>query len=178
VSEIEAIVNYIMVWEQFDAPPALPAAVLVEPTPDPAASTPIPLPEFPLVEGDPVRGAEIYAQQCVECHGPAGAGGVGPRLARRWLSVRPDLTIKSVVKQGVPGTLMSAWDQGAGGPLNGEDVDNVVALILSWAPAEPANPVAAAAPERASPLQSVFGLVILIGGPMLLALYGFFRNEP
>jgi mono/diheme cytochrome c family protein len=179
VSEIEAIVNYIMVWEQFDAPPALPAAVLVEPTPDPAASTPVPLPEFPLVAGDPLRGADIYAQYCVDCHGPAGEGGLGPRLARRWLSVRPDLTIKSVVKQGVPGTLMSAFDQGAGGPLNGEAVDDVVTYVLNWAPAtEPNrnNPDVAAAPVD-SPLQGVLGLVILIAGPVGLGLYGFLRKS-
>lgn len=176
-SDIEAIVNYIVVWEQFDAPPALPAAVLVEPTPDPAASRPIPLPKFPLTEGDPLQGAEIYAQYCLECHGPAGIGGIGPRLARRWLSVRPDLTIKSVIKQGVPGTLMPAWDQGAGGPLNGEKVDHLTALILSWAPApERDNFAVAAAPVASSPLQGVIGLVILIAGPVILGLYGFFQK--
>ncbi len=175
-SDIEAIVNYILVWEQLDAPPALPAAVLVEPTPDPAASLPIPLPEFPPVEGDPVQGAEIYTQYCLKCHGPAGEGGIGPRLARRWLSIRPDLTIKSVIKQGVPGTLMPAWDQGTGGPLNGEKVDHLTALILSWAIAAEPDDAAFSATPMASPLEGVIGLVILIAGPMVLALYGFFQK--
>jgi len=36
----------------------------------------------PSSTGDPVRGEALYDASCVVCHGPAAAGGIGPRLAR------------------------------------------------------------------------------------------------
>lgn len=31
--------------------------------------------------GDSARGEELYKASCIVCHGPAGTGGIGPRLA-------------------------------------------------------------------------------------------------
>lgn len=40
--------------------------------------------------GLPANGAEIYAVKCAGCHGSAGQGGAGPRLAGRVADAFPD----------------------------------------------------------------------------------------
>jgi mono/diheme cytochrome c family protein len=77
-------------------------------------------------------GARLYAENCAICHGPNGEGRVGATLAKNWPSIRPDLTVKTIIVNGVPGTAMPAWGQEKGGPLNGEEIDALVSYILSW----------------------------------------------
>jgi mono/diheme cytochrome c family protein len=33
-----------------------------------------------VLSGDSARGEELYKASCIVCHGPAGMGGIGPRL--------------------------------------------------------------------------------------------------
>ncbi|MFC1878849.1 c-type cytochrome [Chloroflexota bacterium] len=77
-------------------------------------------------------GARLYAENCAVCHGPTGEGRVGATLSKNWPSIRPDLTVKSIITNGVAGTAMSAWSQESGGPLNAEEVDALVSYILTW----------------------------------------------
>jgi len=133
MSEINAIVTYIMAFEQLDGPPALPDVLFVPPTPDPASLQPIPLPAIPWVEGDAGSGAGLFVIHCQECHGQDGAGELGPRLAKYWPSARPDLTIQATIRDGVPGTLMRAWAQAKGGPLSDQQIADLTTTILSWA---------------------------------------------
>ncbi len=79
-----------------------------------------------------VEGAYIYAQNCAVCHGPNGEGRAGATLAKDWPSIRPDLTVKTIIENGVPGSLMPAWSQAKGGPLSSEQIDALVYYILSW----------------------------------------------
>jgi mono/diheme cytochrome c family protein len=132
--EIQAILGYIQAWEMLGEPPALPEVLFVAPTPDPSQLMTIkPLDVAPL-EGDPQRGARLYAQHCTACHGLYGEGGVGSRLAKAWPSVRPDLTIWSTIASGVPGSLMPPWEKQQGGPLAEQEINDLVALILQWQP--------------------------------------------
>lgn len=83
--------------------------------------------------GAPVDvGAQLFAENCQVCHGERGQGRVGATLAKDWPSIRPDLTVRAIIEQGVPGTPMSAWGQAHGGPLTDSEIDALVAYILSW----------------------------------------------
>ncbi len=129
--DIKLIVNYIEAFEQLGAAPALPDVVqqtMVQPL-DPAMLTPIALPTASLVQGDATRGALLYRAYCATCHGASGQGGSGPVLARSWPGVRPDLMLRAVVAQGVPGAAMRGWAQAHGGPLDEAMLDDVVAYL-------------------------------------------------
>jgi mono/diheme cytochrome c family protein len=78
------------------------------------------------------QGAELYSQNCAVCHGPNGEGRVGVTLSKDWPSIRPDLTIKNTIMNGVPGSPMPAWSQENGGPLADEQIDAIVYYIMSW----------------------------------------------
>lgn len=93
-----------------------------------------------------VKGQEIYAQYCIQCHGPKGEGCIGPALNRAtW---RPELEggeanpeyddgaydfIKKVVERGrnsnQPGIEMPAWSIEEGQALNDQQIDDVVAFV-------------------------------------------------
>ena len=54
-------------------------------------------------EPDPQElGAQLFAENCAVCHGADGQGRVGATLAKDWPSIRPDLTVKSIIETGVP----------------------------------------------------------------------------
>ncbi len=172
VQEIKDIVFYIVTWEGLGEPPALPAGLLVAPTPDPADLIPIALPEIPTPAGDVRRGAELYGLHCAECHGDEGQGRIGPRLAKDWLSVRPDLTIKATISQGVPGSPMAAWGEDQGGPLSIEEIDDLVRLVLSWS-TDNSRPLSSSG--SAWPW-SLLGLVLVM--PVLFGLVRFLASPP
>jgi mono/diheme cytochrome c family protein len=139
VRELRAVVHYIVTWETLGEPPALPDLLLTPPTPDPADLLTIkPVVVLP-VTGDVKRGARLFVQHCAACHGLHGEGGIGSQLAKAWPSPRPDLTVQSVIRDGVPGSPMPAWGQRQGGPLNETEVADLVALIMAWQPALPSG---------------------------------------
>jgi mono/diheme cytochrome c family protein len=135
LAEIKAIVGYIAAWEKLDEAPALPEVLFTPPTPDPAKMLPVLPPDVPPVVGDARRGAESYAVYCAPCHGVEGEGALGPALARPWYGLRPDLTIRSTIQRGAPGSIMPRWSDTYGGPLDDQQIDDLVALLLGWAPA-------------------------------------------
>ncbi len=77
-------------------------------------------------------GARLYAENCAVCHGPNGEGRVGATLAKDWPSIRPDLTVRAIITDGVPNTAMPAWGQANGGPLSEAEIDALMVFILSW----------------------------------------------
>lgn len=84
------------------------------------------------------RGAQIFQEQCVACHGSQGEGGSGTALNNRTvLKNTLDNVFFSVIRSGVPGTQMPAWSVDFGGPLTDEDVRDLVALFRSWEPTAP-----------------------------------------
>ena len=78
------------------------------------------------------QGGQIFAENCAVCHGEDGRGRVGATLAKDWPSIRPDLRVRDSIERGVPGTLMQAWSQANGGPLNDQEIDALTFYILSW----------------------------------------------
>ncbi len=131
--EIRDIVYYITTWERFGERLALPSLVMKAPEDDPSALKPIPLPSFPAVKGDIKEGSILFVQHCSGCHGKMGEGYIGRSLVKKWWVLRFDLTIKSIIKDGVPGSLMPAWSQNSGGELGAKEIDDLVSLLVSWA---------------------------------------------
>lgn len=86
----------------------------------------------PLDEEKLTRGAQLYAENCAVCHGENGEGRVGATLAKNWPSIRPDLTVREIIVNGVPGSPMPAWSQQNGGPFTEAQIDDLVYFILSW----------------------------------------------
>ncbi len=82
--------------------------------------------------GQVEEGARLYADNCAVCHGEDGQGRVGATLAKDWPSIRPDLRIKTTIENGITGSPMVAWSQAKGGPLSEEQIDALVAFILTW----------------------------------------------
>ncbi len=78
------------------------------------------------------RGARLYADNCAVCHGTEGEGRVGVTLAKDWPSIRPDIQVRRTIEDGIGNSPMIAWSQKNGGPLSNEDIDALVAYILSW----------------------------------------------
>lgn len=91
-------------------------------------------------------GRNLYADNCVACHGGNGEGLVGPALnSRELLKMTADETLASLIRTGVPGTVMPAWGQAFGGPFTDEQVSQLVAFIRAWeATAPEATPVVSA----------------------------------
>jgi mono/diheme cytochrome c family protein len=78
------------------------------------------------------QGARLYAENCAVCHGENGQGRVGATLAKDWPSIRPDLRVRATIANGIEGTPMVAWSQENGGPLTSDQIEALVAYILSW----------------------------------------------
>lgn len=104
-----------------------------------------------------LQGARVYAEQCVQCHGPRGEGVIGMPLNRRELraEVRSPAgqilydKLSEAIDRGRPGnddhplwvraadgrwisyTAMAAWGQSAGGPLDDEAVKAAALFIMS-----------------------------------------------
>jgi cytochrome c oxidase cbb3-type subunit 3 len=106
------------------------------------------------------EGARLYADNCAVCHGDDGQGRVGATLAKDWPSIRPDLRVKTTIENGIIGSPMVAWSQANGGPLTEEQIDALVAFILTWEtggpPVIPPSPTFA--PQRTyAPIPNVEG---------------------
>lgn len=91
------------------------------------------------------NGRHLYAQYCVQCHGPQGEGCIGPALNR--VTWRPelngaknpeyddgayDLIFRTLVRgrnSNQPGVQMPAWSVNENGPLNDEELEDLTAFI-------------------------------------------------
>ncbi len=77
--------------------------------------------------GNPVEeGRFLYRSNCAFCHGLTGGGGRGPALAhRQFLHGSSDDEIKRVIRGGVPGTNMPAFE------MEAEELDHLVTFVHS-----------------------------------------------
>lgn len=82
-------------------------------------------------EGDITRGSQIFDANCVVCHGSEGQGRVGANLSNDWPAIDPTAFTRAVIEQGVSGTPMTPWSQQYGGPLNDQEIEDVVAFVTS-----------------------------------------------
>ncbi len=108
-----------------------------------------------LDEAKLARGARLYAENCAVCHGENGEGRVGATLSKNWPSIRPDLTVREIISNGVPGSPMPAWSQQKGGPLSEAQIDDLVYFILSWQIGGPPQITPAATATRRAPITPI-----------------------
>lgn len=99
------------------------------------------------------QGATLFANNCSPCHGPQGRGieGVAPALNSASLfdgTRLQDIGFSGTVEDFVHATVasgrpvpsagtsypqrMPTWSQEFGGPLRGDQIDNVVAFVMNW----------------------------------------------
>ena len=72
-------------------------------------------------------GKAVFRSNCAFCHGVNGAGGRGPTLiGARVAQNTSDAELKTIVKQGIAGTSMPAFDD-----MDDDDLDHLVAHIRS-----------------------------------------------
>jgi mono/diheme cytochrome c family protein len=83
-------------------------------------------------------GRDLFAENCISCHGESGEGDVGPALnSRPFLKLASDKSLFNLSRTGIPGTIMPAWGQEFGGPFTDEQIGNIVVFIRSWEPNAP-----------------------------------------
>jgi mono/diheme cytochrome c family protein len=105
--EIESIVTYLRSWER---------------------NPPVELPPEVAASSSGLRGVEIFAELCAQCHGPEGGGGVGPSLRDPdFQSRNSDQDIFDTINLGHEATAMIAW----GEVLTSEQIQQVVEHIRS-----------------------------------------------
>ncbi len=97
-------------------------------------------------------GLTVYAENCAACHGANGEGStLAPPLNTDELRVRlSDAEIARIIREGVPGTLMSSWSSA----LDAVQQSAVMTLISRWGELDAAGvslPVIEAAPLDMSP---------------------------
>ena len=129
-AQIDTIITYILSWQSGENIPL--------PTPKPATPR-APITPVPGVVGDPNMGVVLFDENCTLCHGSNGEGRIAPALNIDWASNRPDLLIKQTIGEGIKGSVMPAWSQANGGPLSEENINDIVAYILSWPGAQAAQ---------------------------------------
>jgi mono/diheme cytochrome c family protein len=87
---------------------------------------PAPGPEVPRPESI-LSSHVLYAQNCAGCHGRDGLYGPATPLASPvYQSLVDDATLRRVVAQGEPGSMMPAFAKSAGGDLTDAQVDAIV----------------------------------------------------
>ncbi len=82
-----------------------------------------------LPEGDAlVQGWTLYAENCAACHGDGAGTLIAPALDSADLRERSSEELESIIRNGVPGTLMAAWD----GKLSDQEIAAVLTLLYRW----------------------------------------------
>ena len=101
-------------------------------------------------------GAMLFAEYCSACHGAFGEGGLNPSRAgdiippistSEYLSTRDDSTLRIIISQGQPNFGMSPFGDENGGPLDGDQLDALVAFMRGWEE----NPPVEEPPDFATP---------------------------
>ncbi len=125
--QVEDLTQFLLNW-MGPQPEGVRPEVEVVPTPTAVIEpTPVGTPA-PVAEGDPLRGEEIYAQNCAVCHGPDASGSsLGRTLISADLAARDDDYFRDAIASGRPGTSMPAY----GDLLSLQDIEDIIAFLRS-----------------------------------------------
>ena len=90
----------------------------------------------PLPQNEITDFATLFAQNCTGCHGKNGTQGPAPPLNDAlFLSLIPDETLLSVIRDGRPGTPMPAFAVEQGGTLTAEQIQIIAKGVKTELPA-------------------------------------------
>ncbi len=110
---------------------------------------------FPVLAqggGDPVRGAALYAENCLACHGPLGE----PRASHPAFAATVEFNTAffNVTERGIARTYMGPWGDAYGGPLSTGQINDLLAYAQTWTTGDtPPLP----APEVPTGLEAIGG---------------------
>ncbi|MGZ3567849.1 MAG: c-type cytochrome, partial [Thermodesulfobacteriota bacterium] len=95
------------------------------------------------------KGKILYMTHCARCHGEKGGPqrGIRPINSKDYLKHVDDTILYKIIERGIPGTGMVALGDKEGGPLNPEQIRDLVAFIRSWEKTAPNLPVEEAPPK-------------------------------
>jgi len=88
------------------------------------------------------KGKILYMTHCARCHGEKGGSqkGIRPINSKDYLKNVDDAILYKIIERGIPGTGMVALADKEGGPLNPEQIRDLVAFIRSWEKTAPTLP--------------------------------------
>jgi cytochrome c oxidase cbb3-type subunit 3/ubiquinol-cytochrome c reductase cytochrome c subunit len=90
-------------------------------------------------KGSVKAGEQVYANNCANCHGPAGGkiGEAGSVLNPAFLSLVVPQTLRTTVIVGRPDLGMPDWRDQKDTPMTAQDVSDVVAFLVAQKPSAP-----------------------------------------
>ncbi len=96
------------------------------------------------------KGKHLYVTHCARCHGETGEGRKGIKAinSKKYLESVGDVVLYKIVERGIPQTGMVALGDKEGGPLNPEQINDLVAFIRSWEKTAPVLPEQAPLKEK------------------------------
>jgi len=96
------------------------------------------------------KGKPLYMTHCARCHGETGAPQKRIKAIRSksYLEAVDDTILYKIIERGIPKTGMVALGDREGGPLNPEQINQLVAFIRGWEKTAPALPEEQLAKER------------------------------
>jgi len=71
-------------------------------------------------DGNAVRGAALYAEYCLACHGPQGEARASQEAFAA--AIQYDVSFEALVAEGVVDTYMIGWSEANGGPFDEGDM--------------------------------------------------------
>jgi mono/diheme cytochrome c family protein len=96
------------------------------------------------------KGKPLYLTHCARCHGKT--GGTQRRIrainSKNYLKAVDDTVLYKIIERGIPRTGMVALGDKEGGPLNQEQINQLVAFIRSWEKTAPVLPEEGPSKER------------------------------
>jgi mono/diheme cytochrome c family protein len=96
------------------------------------------------------QGEKLYMTHCKRCHGEHGGPqrGIRPINSKDYLKNVDDIILYKIIERGIPGTGMVALGEKEGGPLNSEEIRDLVAFIRDWEKTAPEYPEQTPAGDR------------------------------
>jgi mono/diheme cytochrome c family protein len=96
------------------------------------------------------KGKSLYLTHCARCHGETGGPQKGIRAinSKNYLKAVDDSILYKIIERGIPRTAMVALGDKEGGPLNPEQINQLVAYIRNWEKTAPALPEGVSPKER------------------------------